>query len=127
MRAVLEAVAFLLRLNLETIQAAGVPVHELRSTGGGARSPLWNQIKADVCHLPLLTRASEDTALLGDAILAGTACGVFSSVEQASKSMVVVREQYLPGEQAGLYDEAYRRYCDLDSSLGSYFKRDYSG
>jgi xylulokinase len=125
-RAVLEGVAYMLRQNLDTIRQAGVPVCELRSTGGGSRSPLWNQIKADVCQLPLLTLASEDTALLGDAMLAGVACGVFSSIEQASQAMVIVKEKYLPGDQTGLYVAAYRRYCDLDGSLAGYFKRNYS-
>jgi xylulokinase len=125
-RAVLEGVAFMLRQNLDTIREAGVPVRELRSTGGGSRSPLWNQIKSDVCQLPLVTLASEDTALLGDAMLAGVACGVFASVEEASRAMVIVKEKYLPAGQSGLYEEAYRRYCDLDSSLGGYFKRNYS-
>jgi xylulokinase len=126
-RAVLEGVAFMLRQNLETIRQAGVPVRELRSTGGGSRSPLWNQIKSDICQLPLVTLASEDTALLGDAILAGVACGVFSSVEEACQAMVIVQSKYLPGDQSGLYEEAYRRYCDLDRDLGGYFKRNYSG
>jgi sugar (pentulose or hexulose) kinase len=125
-RSVLEGVAFMLRQNLDTIRQAGVPVGELRSTGGGSRSSLWNQIKADVCQLPLLTLASEDTALLVDAILAGVASGVFTSVNEACQAMVVIKEKYLPSDQAGFYEEAYRRYCDLDSSLSGYFKRNYS-
>lgn len=125
-RAVLEGVAFMLRQNLEMIGRAGVPVHELRSTGGGSRSPLWNQIKADVCNLPLLTLASEDTALLGDAILAGVASGMFRSVDEACKEMVVIKDKVLPGDQVGAYDLAYQRYCDLDATLGGYFKRNYS-
>jgi xylulokinase len=126
-RSVLEGVAFMLRQNLDKIRQAGVPIRELRSTGGGSRSPLWNQIKSDVCQLPLVTLTNEDTALLGDAILAGVACGVFTSVEEACKVMVIIKEKYLPSDQAGLYEDAYRRYCDLDSSLGGYFKHNYSG
>jgi xylulokinase len=126
-RAVLEGVGYMLRQNLETIRQAGVPVRELRSTGGGSRSPLWNQIKSDICQLPLLTLASEDTALLGDAILAGVACGVFTSVDEACKAMVIVKDEYLPSDQSGLYEEAYQRYCDLDINLAGYFKHNYSG
>ena len=126
-RAVLEGVAFMLRQNLETIHQAGVPVRELRSTGGGSRSRLWNQIKADVCKLPLQTLANEDTALLGDAILAGVACGLFTSVDEGCEQMVVIKEQYLPSDQADAYELAYQRYCDLDASLGGYFRRNYRG
>ncbi|MBI4731368.1 MAG: hypothetical protein HY781_04450, partial [Chloroflexi bacterium] len=56
-RALLEGVAFLLRRNLESIERTGISVQEIRSTGGGARSRLWNQIKADVCNRPVVTLA----------------------------------------------------------------------
>jgi xylulokinase len=124
-RAVLEGVTFMLRQNLESIQQAGVPVRELRSTGGGARSPLWNQIKADVCNIPVITLQNEDTALLGDAILAGVASGVFGSIEEGCVRMVTAKEEILPGPNSAPYQQAYQRYCDLDSSLADYFKRSY--
>jgi len=125
-RAALEGVAYMLRQNLETIRKAGIPVQELRSTGGGARSALWNQIKADVCQLPLLTVENEEAALLGDAILAGVACGVFSSIEEGCQMMVVPSTRLSPGEQAGNYDRSYRHFCDLDESLAGYFRRNYA-
>ena len=87
-RALLESVAFLLRRNLESIERTGLTIREIRSTGGGARSALWNQIKANVCNRPIVTLANEDTALLGDAILAGVASGIFQSIEEGCKSMV---------------------------------------
>jgi len=125
-RAVLEGVAFMLRQNLETLKNAGLPVRELRSTGGGSRSSLWNQIKADVCRLPVVTLKMEDTALLGDAILAGVASGVFGSVEQGCQAMVQPGRIYPPGEQADLYDVPFRRYDDLDRSLAPHFRRSYT-
>jgi xylulokinase len=124
-RAVLEAVAYMLRQNLQSLRRVGVPVRELRSTGGGSRSELWNQIKADVCQVPVLTLAGEDTALLGDAILAGVACGVFPSIEAGCEAMVVAKQVFHPGPDAGAYQESYRRYCDLDDSLAGYFRRSY--
>jgi sugar (pentulose or hexulose) kinase len=124
-RAVLEGVTFMLRQNLDSIQQAGIPVRELRSTGGGARSPLWNQIKADVCKIPVITLQNEDTALLGDAILAGVACGAFSSIEEGCARMVTAKDEILPGPNSDPYQQAYQRYCDLDSSLAGFFKRSY--
>jgi sugar (pentulose or hexulose) kinase len=124
-RAVLEGVTFMLRQNLDSLQQAGVPTYELRSTGGGARSRLWNQIKADVCNIPVITLQNEDTALLGDAILAGVACGVFNSIEEGCARMVIAKEEVLPGPNSGTYQQAYKRYCDLDSSLAGFFKRSY--
>ena len=124
---VLESVAFLLRQNLESIERTGLPIREIRSTGGGARSALWNQIKANVCNRPVVTLVNEETALLGDAILAGVASGVLASVEQGSQAMVRVKAVIPPDEEAGAYAEPYRRYCELDRRLAPFFKQGYLG
>jgi len=125
-RALLEGVAFLLRRNLDSIERTGIAIHEIRSTGGGARSILWNQIKANVCNRPVVTLVNEETALLGDAILAGVASGAFSSIEEGCNSMVVVKEKIQPNEDAKVYSESYRSYCELDQRLFDYFKHSYS-
>ena len=95
-RALLEGVAFLLRQNLELIEKAGLSIPEIRSTGGGARSLLWRRIKANVCSRPIVTLATEETGLLGDAILAGVAAGIFRSVEEGCAAMVEVAETVRP-------------------------------
>lgn len=124
-RAILEGVAFLLKRNLEVLQNAGVEVTEIRSTGGGARSPLWNQIKSNVCDLPVVTLQNEDTALLGNAILAGVAAGVFRSIEEGCGRMVILKDKMTPDAQATDYVAAYQRYCDLDQTLNNYYHRQY--
>lgn len=125
-RAILEAVAFMLRRNLELVAQAGIAASEVRTSGGGARSLLWTQIKADVCGLPVITLANEETALLGDAILAGVASGVFASIEEGCRRMVAERGRILPGPNAAAYADGYRRYCDLNDSLDGYFRRSYT-
>jgi sugar (pentulose or hexulose) kinase len=125
-RALLEGVAFLLKRNLDYIERTGMAIPEIRSTGGGARSRLWNQIKANVCNRPIVTLANEETALLGDAILAGVAVGLFQSIEEGCNSMVVVKESIQPDGDAHAYMEPYRLYCDLDQRLSDYFKHSYS-
>ena len=87
-RAVLESVAFMLRRNLELLATAGAPASEIRSHGGGARSALWNQVKADVCGLPVVTLEGEDAAVRGDAMLAGVAVGVFPDLGAAAAALV---------------------------------------
>ena len=121
-RALLEGVAFMLRQNLESIESTGLAIKEIRSTGGGARSRLWNQIKADVCNLPVVTLANEETGLLGDAILAGVSCGIFKSIEEGCQSMVMVKESFMPGLDARAYVSAYQMYCDLDRQLSGYYR-----
>ena len=126
-RAILEGVAFNLRQILTDLNEAGLFFSEVRTSGGGARSPLWNQIKADVCGLPIVTLANEEAALLGDAILAGAACGVFSSVAEACAQMVAIKERIQPGKQQNAYKKAYERYDNLNRCLGPYFRSNYSG
>ncbi len=121
-RALLESVAFLLRRNLDSIERTGLAIREIRSTGGGARSDLWNQIKANVCNRPVITLANEETGLLGDAILAGVASGVFQSIEEGCNSMVAVKGKVQPNEDAQAYSESYRLYCELDRQIFEYFK-----
>ncbi len=117
-RAVLEAVAFMLRRNLELLAGAGAEAREIRSHGGGARSPLWNQIKADTCGLPVVTLRGEDAAIRGDAMLAGVAAGVYSDLNEATTAMVSVSERYAPDPRAHeAYDVAYARYIDLFEAL----------
>jgi xylulokinase len=117
-RALLESIAFLLRRNLELVAGAGARADEIHSHGGGARSPLWNQIKADVCGLPVVTMEGSDAALRGDAMLAGIASGLFADLDEAAAAMVLRRDLFLP--DPGLrtaYDVAYRRYLELFEAL----------
>jgi xylulokinase len=125
-RALLEGVAFMLKHNLEYIERTGMEIHELRCMGGGSRSALWNQIKADVCNLPVLTLGNEETGLLGDAILAGVASGVFASIEEGCQAMVAIKQTIPPSEQANAYVQPYQRYLALDRQLAGYYKQHYS-
>ena len=125
-RALLEGVAFMLRQNLEYIERTGIEIGEIRSMGGGARSALWNQIKADVSNLPVVTLVNEETGLLGDSILAGVASGIFPSIDAGCRAMVAVKETIHPDAQAADYTVPYRRYCELDRQLAGYFKQSFS-
>lgn len=125
-RALLEGVAFMLKQNLEFIERTGIEIHEIRSMGGGSRSPLWKQIKANVCNLPVVTLANEETGLLGDAILAGVASGIFPSIEAGCHAMVAIKETIQPGDQVGAYIQPYYRYLELDHQLAGYFKQSYA-
>jgi xylulokinase len=125
-RALLEGVAFMLKQNLEFIERTGMEIHEIRSMGGGSRSALWNQIKANVCNRPIVTLANEETGLLGDAILAGVATGIFKSIEAGCEKMIAIKEIIQPDSQADAYVQPYQMYCELDRQLMGYFKRSYN-
>lgn len=123
-RAILESVAFMLRRNLELLAGAGAHAHEVRSHGGGARSALWNQIKADVCGLPIVTLAGEDAAVRGDAMLAGVAVGVFRDLAAAEQALVTTGARFEPDPaNRASYDDAYGRYVRLFEALRPEFER----
>jgi sugar (pentulose or hexulose) kinase len=122
-RAILEAVAFILRRNLDVAIASGINASEIRTSGGGARSALWNQIKADVCGIPVISLATEEAALLGDAILGGTAVKIFDSLEDGVHRMVALSGRTEPSLNQDLYNDIYARYCDLDDTLDPFFRR----
>jgi xylulokinase len=122
-RAILEGVTFTLRRNLELLQGIGASAAEVRSHGGGARSPLWNQIKADVCSLPVVTLQGTEAAVRGDAMLAGVASGSFGDLGQACSAAVRPEARYQPDlETHPAYETTYRRYIQLFDSLRSLFQ-----
>jgi len=121
-RAVLEAVAFMLRRNLELLAGAGAAASEVRSHGGGSASPLWNQIKADACGLPVVTLDGGAAAVRGDAMLAGVAAGVFPDLAAAGSAMVTIADRYEPDAATrAVYDDAYGRYIGLFDALRPLF------
>ena len=87
-RAVLEGVAFSLRDTLTIFAELSVPVRSLRLGGGGARSPLWRQIQADVYGQPVETVSADEGAAYGAALLAGVGAGVWRSVDEACDRVV---------------------------------------
>ncbi len=112
-RAIMESVAFMLRADLEYIGTDGID--EIRITGGGAKSPLWAGIKADVTGKVLKTVSEAETACLGAALSAMVGVGVYSDIREASQNAVVCESEYAP---SGVnYDEAYARYVSLEDMM----------
>jgi xylulokinase len=121
-RAIMESVAFMLKANLDIVEELGVPVAEIRSIGGGARSPLWLQIKSDVLQKPVIPVAVEDAACLGAALLAATGTGTFSSLEEGTGQMVRLGYAIEPDPfQAGVYQHGYSQYLELYERLAPMF------
>ena len=121
-RAILESVAYMLKKNLDLVEGLGVPVKEIRSTGGGARSDLWLQIKADVLQKPIIKVESEETACLGAALMAAVATGYFSSPEAAVSQMVRIRDTLMPGQDfCQAYEQGYAKYLELYERLAPMF------
>jgi xylulokinase len=122
-RALLEGSAFALRDILEAMVAAGLDVRRLTIVGGGAKGPLWRQIKADVTGYPIRVPTSVETTATGAAILASVAAGIHGSVAEATAAFVSFQPEEHHPEPAAResYDEAYRRYRDVYSALRPVF------
>lgn len=118
-RAVLEGVAFGLRDGFALMQDAGLPpAAEVRVSGGGARSPLWRQIHADVLGTPLVTVNTTEGAAYGAALLAGVGAGLWPSVEAACDATVCVTGRTEPNPEAvAAYDAAHAHYRALYPAL----------
>jgi xylulokinase len=117
-RAVLEGVAFSLKDCFAIIQEQGLPIDQVRTTGGGAKSLLWRQIIADILGVELVTTNATEGPAFGAALLAGVASGVYASVQQACEATVHVVERTEPrAETERVYAQAYETYKALYPAL----------
>ncbi|MEI7769248.1 MAG: xylulokinase [Chloroflexales bacterium] len=120
-RAVMEGVVFSLRDGLEIMRGLGVPADEIRATGGGARSPLWLQLQADIYGAPVATMSAEEGPAYGAALLAGVGAGVFADVAEAVATCVRVAGVTAPTTaDAAAYAEAYVAYRQVYPALKTF-------
>ena len=114
-RALLEGCTFALRDIVDRLDAMGLAGDEIRVVGGGARSPLWLQMKADVTGRTVRVMASDESTALGAAMLAGVGAGTFAGLDEAVERLAVLEPAaYEPDPDHGAaYDDAYGRYRAL--------------
>lgn len=117
-KALLEGLAFELRLNAERFAQIGIPVAELRCVGGGASHPVSLQLKADVLGKPVSTLAQGQAASLGAGIIALTALGVYADLDAAVRALVRTEQTFVPQrERAAIYDERFIAYQALCTAI----------
>jgi xylulokinase len=121
-QAVLEGVAFSLRDSLETVRSLGIDVTTVRIIGGGAKSELWRKIIANIFNTRVEIINSEEGPAFGAAILASVGDKKYSSVEQATKALITVKDFVDPDKElVQLYNERYEVYKKLYPSLKDTF------
>ena len=117
-RSILEGTVFALRHNLEVAKNAGINASEIRSIGGGSKSDLWNQIKADVLGVPVLLPKTSVGAVFGDAVLAGLGINIYRDAREFVRRAVSIKKEYLPEpHHTDFYSELYRLYRKIYESL----------
>ncbi|MEM3871563.1 MAG: FGGY family carbohydrate kinase [Nitrososphaeria archaeon] len=123
-RAIIEGVAYEIRLNLDNLEdALNSRIDELRVYGGGARSALWCQIIADICNKKVKLTQTEENTALGAAILAASKI-FYSNIFEAAEHMVHIKVEYNPTkENVVLYDKNYKKiYKAIYYSLKDIYK-----
>ncbi len=123
-RAIMEGVSYAMRDSLAIIQELGVPVRQIRASGGGSKSPLWRQIQADVFGQKVVTINAEEGPAYGVALLAAVGAGAFKNVEEACSATIRVVKDTPPNKAAKKHhDAAFPIYQDLYRSLKQDFKK----
>lgn len=113
-QAVLEGVAFALRDSLEVARSLGICPERTKICGGGAKSPLWKKIIANVMNLKVDVIESEEGPALGAAMLAAVACGAYPCVEAAAERIVKVTETVEPEPAlVAKYEERYAKFKEI--------------
>ncbi|MBL8055735.1 MAG: hypothetical protein JNK29_03510, partial [Anaerolineales bacterium] len=110
-RAILEGSAYAVRDLTDRLAALGLAPRELRAVGGGARSRLWNQIKADVTGLPVAVPQTPETTALGAGMLALIGTGAYPTLTAASAAVVHIVDRFEPRPaQQAVYAQTYALY-----------------
>ena len=122
-QAVLEGVAFATRDMYEIAKSLGVKIERTKICGGGAKSPLWRKMIANILNLKVDVPMCEEGPSMGGAMLAMVACGEYASVEDAAKAIVGVKETEEPDpELVTKYDVKYKQFRTLYPALKPVFK-----
>ena len=123
-QAVLEGVAFGLRDSLEVARKLGIKIERTKICGGGAKSPLWKKIIANVMNLKVDVLEVEEGPSMGGAMLAAVGCGAYPDVETVGKKMAHVVDTVEPEEElVAKYEEKYQKFKKLYPSLKPLFLR----
>jgi xylulokinase len=123
-QAVLEGVAFALRDSFEITKSLGVDISRIRINGGGAKSPLWCKIIANVLNVKVDKINSEEGPAFGAAILAAVGCGKYPSVEDAAGKLIkVIETTEQDTEVVALYNKKYEVFRQLYPTLKDMYEK----
>ena len=121
---VLEGVAFALRDSVEVARSLGIRIESSMLCGGGAKSPLWRAIMANVLGIPLTIPQTEEGPGYGAAMLAMVGCGAYESVSACAAALVHVTETVEPDpELVARYEERYQAFKQIYPALKNVFPR----
>jgi sugar (pentulose or hexulose) kinase len=121
----MEGCAFAMRDVIDRLKALSIPVERILFMGGGAKSPLWARIRADVCRLPVRRALDGDTAAAGAAMFAAVAAGIHPDLRTcAAVSKREWEEHPTDPSAADRYERSYHSYRRLFDSLRPMFREE---
>lgn len=110
-RAFLESLAYRLREGKETLERAGdFKSEKIICVGGGSKNRLWNQLRADVCNIPIHIIDQKETTVLGASLFVFAGTGVFKSVHEAQKNIPYNQQIIEPSQNSNIYDQLFCNY-----------------
>ena len=122
--AIFEGVTFALRDSLEVARSLGIKIDRTMICGGGAKSPLWKRLVANILNVEVEVPVSEEGPGFGAAILAAVGCGEYESVEKAAKSIIKIKEKIKPeADLVVKYEEKYQKFKKIYPALKDVFKK----
>lgn len=117
-RAILEGICLEIRAMIEAARQLGIQIDELRTWGGGAKSPLWNQISANIYGVPMVKTTIREAGLAGAAICAGVGIGLYRDVVEGAENFVHIEKRYEPDlKLRSRYDEMFDLYQSIYTTL----------
>lgn len=122
-QAVLEGVAFAIRDSFEVAKSLGIEIPRSNICGGGAKSPLWKKILANVLNIPLDSVVTEQGPGYGGAILAMVGCGAYETVQEATDKLVSIASTVYSNEAiAARYEAKYQKFKEIYPTMKSLFQ-----
>jgi xylulokinase len=123
-RAIMEGVTMALRDSYAIMQDLGVPVRQVRASGGGSKNPFWRQMQADVFGKPVTAMVADEGAAYGAALLATVGAGLFKNIEEACQATIKTADQTKPNAKArNAYNKAFPVFQSLYGALRDEFPK----
>ncbi|MBQ9262810.1 MAG: xylulokinase, partial [Clostridia bacterium] len=121
-QAVLEGVSFAIRDSFEVAKALGIKIEKSKLCGGGAKSPLWRKMMANVLDIPLEIPQAEEGPGYGGAMLAMVGCGAYGSVRECAGALVKTAQVVAPDPDiAARYETQYRKFQKIYPAMKTLF------
>ena len=123
LKGIIEGATFYIRECVDSLPAAGITIHDFRVVGGGSKSDTWVQMSSDILGRPFIRPKITEAGALGAAIMAGTGCGAFASMQEGVDAMVRLDKTFEPNpKMTELYQQRYEKYKKAWPLLEDYLR-----